>query len=241
MESLLRILTIVHSDDENEDNSITRKIMKTDNFTHQTGILDVDKHMMAYIERELKKRRGQESGEFDAEKEMQNLDPHDELFKVAEQYRTKSKPLEEGNVTTSAAMLTAIPEVDLGIDSRLKNIEATEMAKRKLIEKREKMAAQAQEDYYESTYAGSRFFRHARGNQTGVDALRAAKVEAGIEDEDSADEEYEQEMKTWEKDNKKAPVGRGGLRGEQATDDLVAERFKRKGGLVLPAASRSQT
>lgn len=215
--------------------------MKTDNFTHQTGILDVDKHMMAYIERELKKRRGQESGEFDAEKELQTLDPHDDLFKVAERYRTKSKPLDEGDVTTSAAMLTAIPEVDLGIDSRLKNIEATEMAKRKLMEKREKMAAQAQEDYYESTYAGSRFFRHARGNQTGVDALRAAKVEAGIEDEDSCDEEYDRDLVAWEKDAKKAaapkagakPGRSGNFKEGQATDDLVAERFKRVTYLIL--------
>lgn len=91
--------------------------MKTDNFTHQTGIVDVDKHMMAYIERELKKRRGQDTGEMDVEKEMQSLDPRDELYKVAEKYkRTTNKPVEEGNVATSAAMLTAIPEIDLGIE-----------------------------------------------------------------------------------------------------------------------------
>ena len=102
--------------DDDESNAITRKIMKTDNFTHQTGIVDVDKHMLAYIEKELKKRRGQESGEFDAEKEMQNLDPRDELFRVAEKYRIKRDHLQEGSVATSAAMLTAIPEVDLGIE-----------------------------------------------------------------------------------------------------------------------------
>jgi hypothetical protein len=135
--------------------------MKTDNFTHQTGILDVDKHMMAFIERELQKRRGQEGGEIDTEKELQALDPTDELYKVAERYRTKSKPQEEGNVATSAAMLTAIPEVDLGIDNRLKNIEDTERAKKKLQEIRAKHAVSAamsgqHDDYYESNYAGSR-------------------------------------------------------------------------------------
>lgn len=63
----------------------------------------------------------------------------------------KPHSVQEGNVTLSAAMLTAIPEVDLGIESahavqlrgqcsdaphsnRLKNIEATEKAKRHLYE-----------------------------------------------------------------------------------------------------------
>ena len=148
-------------DDENEGDSITRKIMKTDNFTHQTGILDVDKHMMAYIERELAKRRGQESGEIDTEKELQALDPRDELFKVAEKYKIYKKPVDEGNVTTSSAMLTAIPEIDLGIDNRLKNIEATEKAKRKLQEQRAKIAVSSAhsgqlDDYHDPNYAGSR-------------------------------------------------------------------------------------
>ena len=148
-------------DDENEGESITRKIMKTDNFTHQTGILDVDKHMMAYIERELAKRRGQESGQIDTEKELQALDPRDELYKVAEKYRIHKRPVDEGNVTTSSAMLTAIPEIDLGIDNRLKNIEATERAKRKLQEHRARVAVTSAhsgqlDDYHDPTYAGSR-------------------------------------------------------------------------------------
>lgn len=177
----------MYSEDENEGDAITRKIMKTDNFTHQTGIVDVDKHMMAYIERELKKRRGQEAGaDFDAEKELAALDPRDELFKVAEKYLIEPKrDEEEGNVATSSAMLTSIPEVDLGIDSRLKNIEATENAKRRLMDAREKrLAGQSQhDDYHDSTYAGLRYFRHTKGNQTDFDALRAAKIEAGIEDD----------------------------------------------------------
>lgn len=224
--------------------------MKTDNFTLQTGIVDVDKHMMAFIEKELKKRRGQESGEFDAEKEMQKLDPRDELFRVAEKYRIQKPNVDEGNVATSSAMLTAIPEVDLGIESvqgfiseqrladesysnRLKNIEATEVAKRRLLEVREKVRSASAStggqlaDYHDSTYAGTRFFRHNKGNQTEFDALRAAKIEAGIED-DSEDEKYESEMSEYFKKE-----GRNVGRGQMATDDIVAERFKRK-GLLQP-------
>lgn len=221
-----------NSEDENEGDAITRKIMKTDNFTHQTGIVDVDKHMMAYIERELKKRRGQEAGaDFDADKELAALDPRDELFKVAEKYLIEPKrDEEEGNVATSSAMLTSIPEVDLGIDSRLKNIEATENAKRRLMDARDKrLSGQSKhDDYHDSNYAGLRYFRHAKGNQTDFDALKAAKIEAGIED-DSEEEEYEKDMKQYFDAEAKKKAREGRQPKEYATDDMVAERWKRSG------------
>lgn len=70
---------------------------------------------MAYIEEELRKRKG-ENEPIDVEKEVASLDPRDALYQVAEKYRIEKKQVEEGNVTLSAAMLTAIPEVDLGIE-----------------------------------------------------------------------------------------------------------------------------
>jgi hypothetical protein len=89
---------------------------------------------MTYIESELKKRRGGDAN-FDTDKEIAKLDPRDELYRVAERYRVKqtsyaliyfrppaSLPIlpfcrtQEGNVTLSSAMLTGIPEVDLGIE-----------------------------------------------------------------------------------------------------------------------------
>jgi len=58
-------------------------------------------------------------------------------------------------------MLTAIPEVDLGIDNRLKNIEETEKAKRILFEKQQADAARMvrKEDIEADNYAASRFYR----------------------------------------------------------------------------------
>lgn len=70
---------------------------------------------MAYIEEELRKRKGPNE-HVDVEEEVASLDPRDALYKVAEKYRIERKQVEEGNVTLSAAMLTAIPEVDLGIE-----------------------------------------------------------------------------------------------------------------------------
>jgi Hepatocellular carcinoma-associated antigen 59 len=71
---------------------------------------------MAYIEENLKKRRGANAGD-DGPKEEVPYDPHEELFRIEEKYRIKKKVAEEeGNVTNSATMLTAIPEVDLGME-----------------------------------------------------------------------------------------------------------------------------
>jgi hypothetical protein len=72
---------------------------------------------MAYIEDELRKRRGAgSSSDFDSEKELRALDPRDALYTIAEKYRVEKARTEEGNVQLSTAMLTAIPEVDLGIE-----------------------------------------------------------------------------------------------------------------------------
>lgn len=73
---------------------------------------------MAYIEDELRKRKG-DAGDIDVEKELKSLDPRDALYQVADKYKlakTRDEVEEENNVQLSAAMLTAIPEVDLGIE-----------------------------------------------------------------------------------------------------------------------------
>ena len=65
---------------------------------------------MAYIEENMKLRKG-------AKEEKQEddgpADPYAELFRLTDKNKKKE---EEGNVTNSLAMLTAIPEVDLGME-----------------------------------------------------------------------------------------------------------------------------
>ncbi|GAA6001945.1 telomere length and silencing 1 family protein, partial [Rhodotorula paludigena] len=137
-------------DDSEAPEARARKIIKTDNFTGQTNTVDVDKHMLAYIDAELAKRRNPSSTDPSdpsssyAAGPSKPLDPRDELYRVAERYQfadvaaqeksKKARDDDEGNVTLSASMLMGIPEVDLGIDTKLKNIEATELAKRQLHE-----------------------------------------------------------------------------------------------------------
>lgn len=139
---------------------------------------------MAYIESEMLKRRAANKEDSTAAVSQSDItsvlsNPEDELYKVAEKYTrlqaearnaatanrliaNKSRPDDEegeGNVGLSSAMLSGIPEVELGMEcvcaydvvhgvellltrfllpasSRLKNIEETEKAKQALYEQR---------------------------------------------------------------------------------------------------------
>jgi hypothetical protein len=65
---------------------------------------------MAYIEENMKLKRGT------TEDVKQNDGPADPLAEIFRRKANKEKEQEEGNVTNSMAMLTAIPEVDLGME-----------------------------------------------------------------------------------------------------------------------------
>jgi len=99
-------------------------------FTVQTNVMDANKHMMKYIEEEMKKIRGQNEDETKGKKAQTR---EAELYGPPENLRAIiAKPKKEGNPHMSTSLLTSITEVDLGIDMRLKNIEETERAKRQL-------------------------------------------------------------------------------------------------------------
>lgn len=68
---------------------------------------------MAYIEENMKRKRG---GQEDERQDEGPADPYAELFRIKGKYKANEKEQEEGNVTNSMAMLTAIPEVDLGME-----------------------------------------------------------------------------------------------------------------------------
>ncbi|KAJ3330534.1 TATA-box-binding protein [Blyttiomyces sp. JEL0837] len=107
-------------------------------FATAINTMDTEKKMKEFIEREIQKRRG--TATVDTPKD-DNGDANDgpldaDLFQIPDNLQPESKPVSEGNVTLSASMLTAIPEVDLGITTKLRNIEDTEKAKRNMIDKK---------------------------------------------------------------------------------------------------------
>ncbi|CDZ98612.1 Uncharacterized conserved protein [Phaffia rhodozyma] len=174
--------------DPSDESAKMKRLISASNFTQQTNALDVDKHMMAYIETELQKRRGidtENTSDAAASSSVKPFDPHEALYEIAEQYRIEKKKdgknggeddEEGGNVMNSMAMLTAIPEVDLGMDNRLKNIEDTEKAKRAMLEARKKAAPRPSQA--DNDFAAARFYRPVSNVQSDKDALEDARREA---------------------------------------------------------------
>ncbi|KAI4206557.1 MAG: hypothetical protein LQ346_001047 [Caloplaca aetnensis] len=105
---------------ENED-SFDKILTVVDRFAPQTGqVADVDKHMMAYIDSELAKRR---------------QDPRRSI------YLTNDQPFDDDSLDDAPADLAKhrqpaalgkLHEIDLGLDATLRNIARTEAAKKRL-------------------------------------------------------------------------------------------------------------
>ena len=69
---------------------------------------------MAYIEENIKKRKGDTATK--PKQDEGPRDPYEELYHMTHRFNAQKAVDEEGNVTNSLAMLTAIPEVDLGME-----------------------------------------------------------------------------------------------------------------------------
>ncbi|KAJ7098778.1 hepatocellular carcinoma-associated antigen 59-domain-containing protein [Mycena belliarum] len=195
-------------EDDEERDARARRVVRNNNFTLQTNALDVDKHMMAYIEENLKVR-GRPRDEDEAN--TGPIDPQEALYRIADRWKVeKQKPTpDDGSVTNSMTMLTAIPEVDLGMDTRLKNIEDTEKAKRVVAEGRQEPRKKTNTD--EEHLAASRFYRPNLKTKSDADILRDAKLEAmGMPVQEDQPRRTHHEG------------------AQMATDELVMERFKKR-------------
>ncbi|EIW76372.1 hypothetical protein CONPUDRAFT_130968 [Coniophora puteana RWD-64-598 SS2] len=177
-----------------------RRAVRTSNFTQQTNTLDVDKHMMEYIEENIKKMRNAPDLSEDIPADASESEHKSDKWNI------EKKLAEEGSVTNSMAMLTAIPEVDLGMDARLKNIEETEKAKRIHAEERkEKKRVYNDEEHL----AANRFFRPNLRQKTDAEIMRDAQREAmGLPPIQERQRNYE--------------------RPQMSTDEAVMERFKKR-------------
>ncbi|KAJ3290165.1 hypothetical protein HDU79_003471 [Rhizoclosmatium sp. JEL0117] len=167
--------------------------LKGPGFATASNTMDTEKKMQEFIERELKKRL---SGEGRA-------DSNDSLDKDKESDKSlndtdASKPVVEGNVAFSAAMLTSIPVVDLGVAPKLKNIEETERARRDMM-----LGKLAADDGNKlsgamNVSASNRFYRGQPSNSKGS---QSAETKSGNQKFD---------------------------RRTMATDDLVMRNFKKR-------------
>lgn len=115
-------------------------------FSAETNKRDEDEEMMKYIELELNKRKGSKllPGMSSSSQNI-DIDNNPTKYLTPEEAALQSLPDHLRNSSTqrseemlSNQMLNGIPEIDLGIDAKIKNIEATEEAKQKLLQEQKK-------------------------------------------------------------------------------------------------------
>ena len=132
---------IIASEDLGEEEE-EEKIVGTV-FSKETRIRDEDEEMRKFIESEVEKRRGKPDDN-GANEGPAYLSPEElALMSLPEHLKkTQTKKSEE---MLSSQMLSGIPEVDLGIDEKIRNIEATEAAKKKAAEERGRLKVRPSE------------------------------------------------------------------------------------------------
>ena len=92
--------------------------------------------MRKFIDVEMKKRRGNEQTA-DKDNPDKYLSPEEAALMSLPDHLKKSHS-KKSEEMLSSQMLSGIPEVDLGIEEKIRNIEATEAAKKRLTEERNK-------------------------------------------------------------------------------------------------------
>jgi hypothetical protein len=117
------------------------------NFAKETNQRDEDAEMQKFIEEQLKLKKEAEKlkQEKNVERNTENSNsisnalkykrPEDALFDVPK-YLIESASKNRSEESLSEQMLSGIPEVDLGVEERIRNIEETEKAKQRLFQSR---------------------------------------------------------------------------------------------------------
>ena len=118
-------------------------------------------------------------------------------------------------------MLSGIPEVELGMDSRLKNIEDTEKAKRALYQSRQHHRQKRGDAEADEMLAGARFYNLRKQIQSDAQVLAEARQKAQQE-QDAKDGVHTQSQ------SNHRPQQHHSAKREMATDDQVMQRFKKR-------------
>jgi len=187
-------------------------------FSKETHIRDEDDELRKFIETEMEKLKGGSEEEEQVGKRAQYLSPEDAALLSLPEHLRKST-FKKDQQMLSAQMLSGIPEVDLGIESKIQNIERTEKAKRKLIEEAKMAGLKATKD---SKHTSNNYVQHARfetekPTTLGREKERLARAEPSAADKSNTVNIYEEEAA----DPSKVIKGR-------AHDADALNRFKEK-------------
>ncbi|KAM8933695.1 splicing factor C9orf78 homolog [Pelodytes ibericus] len=183
-------------------------------FSAETNRRDEDADMMKYIETELKKRKGIVENE---EKKVKPKSAEDCLYELPDSINVLSaKKTEE---MLSNQMLSGIPEVDLGIDAKIKNIISTEDAKARLLAEQQNKKKDKQPSFVPTNMAVN-YVQHNRFYQEDQHTpLRRHKEEPKARPLRVGD--------TAKPEPASSPPNRKRPSNEKATDDYHYEKFKK--------------
>lgn len=186
-------------------------------FSAETNKRDEDEEMMKYIEEQLSKRKGKvnEDEEGNTGEDMKYCSPEEAALRaVPDHLRASSTHRSEEMLSNQ--MLSGIPEVDLGIDAKIRNIEATEEAKLRLLwERHSKKDGPSQ---FVPTNMAVNFVQHNRFNIEDPEPPRKRERR----------EEEEKKKMVVVGSAPEEKVKRSRDNGEKATDDYHYERFKKQ-------------
>lgn len=129
-------------------------------FSVEKNQRDEDEDMLKFVEEQLSKRKGIVNQE---ESKAEKIDMDELVFKkIREESLLNQKKKNEEML--SSQMLCGIPEIDLGVEEKIRNIEATEEAKMKLIEKKIKQRSSSRNSTLVPTNIAANYVQHNRFN-----------------------------------------------------------------------------
>ncbi|KAA0190378.1 hypothetical protein HAZT_HAZT005106 [Hyalella azteca] len=186
-------------------------------FSAETNRRDEDAEMQKYIEENLAKRKGQQDGDQTNSEENRYLTPEQAALNAVPEFlrKSSSKTNEE---MLSNQMLSGIPEIDLGLEAKIRNIEATEETKQKLL--RDSLRKKDKPSEFVPKNMAVNFVQHNRFNiEEGGPQKKKEKKE----------EKFEEVVE---------PVVGGGVKvstlapkkptAQKATDDFHYEKFRKQ-------------
>ena len=147
-------------------------------FSKETKIRDEDEEMKKFIESEMEKRRGKPVHEEDDE-ESSYKSPEDKALLSLPEHLSKST-FKKNEEMLSSAMLSGIPEVDLGIEEKIRNIKATEEAKKVQRERAERAIRPSKFVPTNMAVNFKQSNRFAGGKEEDVLGAKRAKTESAL-------------------------------------------------------------
>lgn len=164
------------------------------NFARETNQRDEDAEMQKFIEEQLRMKKESERLKTDedgvllannvtaetssvsnpASNAIKYRRPEDALFDLPK-YLIESNSKMRSEESLSEQMLSGIPEVDLGVDERIRNIEETEKAKQALIKNRHSVYQSNLNSQYAPHNLSINFVQHKRFDDTLINPDRIAK------------------------------------------------------------------